>query len=100
MNKILIVISKRDNKKRKGKDSYICISKDKCKTFISYNEKSCILNCTKDFEYFDNRTGNYSNYDDDDYISNDNKICLDSCRRIIQLINNIMLNKLCDNENL
>ena len=66
--------------------------------FLSYNEKYCILNCTEDFEYFDNRTWNYANCDD--YISNYNKICLDFCKRIIQLINNIMLNKLCANENL
>ena len=68
------------------------------KTFISSDEKSCILNCIKEYEYFDNIIGNSNNWDD--YASNDDKIWLDSCIRIIQLINNVMLNKLCANENL
>ena len=86
------------NKIRKRKHNYICINKDKWKTFISSDEELCILNCTKEYENFDNRTGNSANCDD--YISNDNKICLDFCKINIQLFNNIMLNKLFPNENL
>lgn len=36
----------------------------------------------------------------DDYISNDNTICLDSCKRINQLIDNITLSKKCTTESL
>ena len=91
------------NKIRKEKNSHICINTDKCETFISSDEESCVVNCSLEYEYFDNRTGKLGKNclsKCDDYASNDNKICVDSCKRINQLINKITLNKKCTTENL
>jgi hypothetical protein len=91
------------NKIRIEKAKHLCIDADECETYISSDEESCILNCTSEFEYFDNRTGNLSKIclnNCDDYISNDNTVCLDSCKRINQLINNITANKQCTTENM
>ena len=91
------------NKIRIEKAKHLCIDADECETYISSDEESCILNCTSEFEYFDNRTGNVSKIclnNCDDYISNDNTVCLDSCKRINQLINNITANKQCTTENM
>ena len=91
------------NKIRVEKAKHLCIDADECETYISSDEESCILNCTSEFEYFDNRTGNVSKIclnNCDDYISNDNTVCLDSCKRINQLINNITANKQCTTENM
>ena len=91
------------NKLRIEKDKFLCIDKDECETYISSNEESCILNCTSESEYFDNRTGNLAKTclsNCNNYISNDNTVCLDSCKRINQLINNITLNKQCTTKNI
>ena len=87
---------------RKEKNSHICIDKVECNTFISSDEESCILNCTSEYEYFDNRTGIVKKRclaNCDEFISNDNTICLDSCKRITQLFKNITDNKRCITEN-
>ena len=91
------------NKIRKEKDKHFCIDKEECKNYISSNEESCILNCSSELEYLDNRTGNVAKIclsNCDGYISYDNTICLDSCKRINQLINNITANKRCTTENI
>ena len=91
------------NKVRIEKTKYLCIDKEECETYISSNEESCILNCTSESEYFDNRTGIVSKMclaNCDDYISNDNTVCLDSCKRINQLINNITTSKQCATDNI